>query len=150
MLSASVVLLHNNARPHTSWRFAHLLQEFTGRCLIIHSIAQTLHPVISIFSYIPRNSCPVSVSIFRVTERRRWVSHSGCNPRFQTSTTQGYKSWSHGMTNVSIPGVNMLKNSSTLAVSVPINLSIKLVFASVNGPKETYFVDMLHTNLNCL
>ena len=32
----------------------------------------------------------------------------------------------------SIPEVNMLKNSSTLAVSVPINLSIKLGFVSVN------------------
>ena len=48
----------------------------------------------------------------------------------------GYKSWSHDMTNVSIPDVNMLKNSSTLAVSVPINLSIKLGFVSVNGPRE--------------
>ena len=33
----------------------------------------------------------------------------------------GYKSWSHGITNVSIPEVNMLKNSATLAVSVPLN-----------------------------
>ena len=32
----------------------------------------------------------------------------------------GYKSWSHGMTNVSIPEVNMLKNSSTLAVTATI------------------------------
>ena len=32
------------------------------------------------------------------------------------------------MTNVSIPEVNMLKNSSTLDVSVSINLSIKLDF----------------------
>ena len=31
-----------------------------------------------------------------------------------------YKCWSHGMTKVSIPELNMLKNSSTLAVSVPI------------------------------
>ena len=68
------------------------------------------------------------------------MSHSGTNPRWQTSTTQGYKSWSHGTTNVAIPEVNILKNSSTLAVSVPINLSIKLVFVSVNGPRETYFV----------
>ena len=50
------------------------------------------------------------------------------------------------MTNVSIPGVNMLKNSSTLAVSVPINLSIKMGFASENGPRETYFVDALCIN----
>ena len=62
------------------------------------------------------------------------MSHSGSNPRRQTSTT-------HGMTNVSIPKVNMLKNSSTLAVSVPINLSIKLGFVFVNGLRDTYFVD---------
>ena len=34
----------------------------------------------------------------------------------------------------------MLKNSSTHAVSVPINISTKLGFTCVNGPRETYFV----------
>ena len=58
-------------------------------------------------------------------DRRRIISHSGSNPRRQISTTKRYKAWSHNMTNASIPEVNMLKNSSTLAVSVPINLSIK-------------------------
>ena len=58
----------------------------------------------------------------------------GYNPRRQTSTTQGYKSWFHDITNISIPGVNMLKNSSTLPVSVPINLFIKLGCVSLNGP----------------
>ena len=71
------------------------------------------------------------------------MSHSGSNPRRQAPTTQGYKSWSHGMKNVSIQEMNMLKNSSTLAVSVPINHSIKLGFVSVNDPKEMYFVDSL-------
>ena len=65
------------------------------------------------------------------------------NSRWQTSMTQGYKSWSHGMENVSIPEVNTLKNSSILAVSVPINISIKLDFVSVNSLRETYFVDAL-------
>ena len=67
----------------------------------------------------------------------------GYNPRRQTSTTERYKSWSQDMTSVSIAEVNMLKNSSAVAVSVPINLSIKLAFISVNGPRETYFVDRL-------
>ena len=49
------------------------------------------------------------------------------------------------MTNVSVPGVNMLKNSSTLAVSVSMNLSVKLGFVSVNDPRETYFVDAIRT-----
>ena len=65
------------------------------------------------------------------------LGQTGSNPRRQTSTTQGYKSWSHGMTNVSIPEVNMLKSSSKLAVSVPLYLSVNLGFVSVNGPRET-------------
>ena len=62
----------------------------------------------------------------------------------QTLTIKRYKNWSYGMTNVSIAEVTMLKNSSTPAVSVPINLCIKLGFVSVNSPMETYFVDTLH------
>ena len=45
------------------------------RCLIIiHPIARTSRPVISIFSYTSRNSCPVSISVFRMTERQIRVS----------------------------------------------------------------------------
>jgi hypothetical protein len=45
------------------------------------------------------------------------------------------------MTIVSIPVANMLKNSLTLAVSVAINISMKLCFVSVNGPREPYLLD---------
>ena len=46
-----------------------------GRCLIIiHPIPRTRRPVISIFSYISRNSCPISFSVFSMTKRQRWVS----------------------------------------------------------------------------
>ena len=45
------------------------------------------------------------------------------------------------MTNVSISEVNMLKNISTHAASIPINLSFKFGFVSVNGPRESSFVD---------
>ena len=44
----------------------------------------------------------------------------------------GYKNWPHGMTNVSGSEVNTLKNGSIRAVSVTINLSIKLGFVSVD------------------
>ena len=57
----------------------------------------------------------------------------------------GYKSWSHGMTNVPVPEMSMLKNNSTLAVSLPINISVKLDFVTVNDLRETYFVDPLHS-----
>ena len=50
-----------------------------------------------------------------------------------TSMIQVHKCWSHGVTNISIPEANMLKNSSTLAVSVQINLSIKLGFVDPSG-----------------
>ena len=43
------------------------------------------------------------------------LGQTGSSPKRQASKTKGYKSWSHGMTNVSILDVNMLKNSSTLA-----------------------------------
>ena len=77
-----------------------------------------------------------------VPRREMSVTHSsGCSPRQQTSTTLRNKSCSHGMTNFSIPEVNMLKNSSTLAVSFSINLSINLSFVFVNHPWKTYFVD---------
>ena len=78
-----------------------------------------------------------------MTLDKRWVSHKGSYPRRQTFTTQGHKRLYHGSTNGSVPEANILKNNSTL-VSVPINHSIKFGFVSVNGPKETYFVDMLH------
>ena len=55
------------------------------------------------------------------------------------------QSWSHGLTNISVSVVHILKNSSALDVSVPINLSIKLGLVSVNDPRETYFVDTLIT-----
>ena len=99
-----------------------------GRCLIIRPRALTSRPVIFIFSYTSRNSCSDSVSM---TERRRWVSQWF---QFQAPDVNGigYKSWSHGMTNVLIPEVNMLKNSSTHAVSLPINIFIELGFVSVS------------------
>ena len=74
-------------------------------------------------------------SAFSEWQRSGYECHCGSNPRWQTSTTQGYKDWSYGITIVSIPEVNILKISSTLAVSVPINLSIKIVFFSVNCPR---------------
>ena len=61
-------------------------------------------------------------------------------PDGRSSATQDAR-WFHGMRSISILVVNMLKSSSTLAVSVTINISIKLSFISVNGPRETDFVD---------
>ena len=73
----------------------------------------------------------------------------GNNPRRQTSTTQGYKKLVPRYDKCLNSGVNMLKNSSTLAVSVPINLFIKFGFVSANSPRETYFVDALRSYVAC-
>ena len=63
-----------------------------GRCLIfIHPIVRISRPVISVSCYTSRNSSPVSVRVFRMTERRRWVSHSGSNPRRQNFITEDTK-----------------------------------------------------------
>ena len=45
------------------------------RCVItIHRMTRSSGPEIPIFSYTSRNSCPVSISVFRMTEKRRWMS----------------------------------------------------------------------------
>jgi hypothetical protein len=54
-----------------------------------------------------------------------------------------YRSWSHGMTNVSIPVANMLKKSWTLAVSVVINISMLLCLGGV----EWDWVCLVHRSL---
>ena len=69
--SSSVV---SDLWPHTVRLSTHPLQDFGWEVLNYHPIARTSHPVISIFSYTSRNSCPVSVSVFIMAERRRWVS----------------------------------------------------------------------------
>ena len=74
-----------------------------GRCLIIiHPISRISRPATSIFSYISSNSCLVSVC--RMTERRRWVSQWFQSQAADFYDTE-YKSWSHGMTNVSSTAV---------------------------------------------
>ena len=70
------------------------------------------------------------------------MSQSASYLRDQASTAQGYRFCLHDTTNVSIPDVNMFKNSATLAVYIPMNLSIKLSFVSVNEPTESYFVNV--------
>ena len=63
---------------------------------------------------------------------------------FYNTGIQKLVPWYEKLPYVYISEVYMLKNSSTLAVSVPINLSIKFGFVFVNSPRETYFVDTLH------
>ena len=103
---------------HTRLDGQHICRSSAGRCLImIHPIARTSCPVIYIFSYISRNSCPVSVSVFSMTERRVWMLQCFLSQAADFYDA-GYKSWPYGMTNVSIPEMNMLKNNSRLAVYV--------------------------------
>ena len=59
----------------------------------------------------------------RYATGRRWVSQWFQSQAADFYDTE-YKCWSHGMTNASTPEVNMLKNSSTLAVSVQIIFSL--------------------------
>ena len=115
---------------HISWRSS------AERCLIIiHPIARASRLVISIrfFSYTSINSCLVIVCVFKMTERRRWVSQ-WCQSQTVEFYDTGYKNWFHGMTNVSFPEANMLKNSSTIGVFDPISLYIKTGFYFCKRP----------------
>ena len=110
-------------RPHTArWR-TYLLQEFGWE----------------VFNHHPLYSPDLAPSDFHIflhlkkflfgqrqrfqNDRWRWVSQW-----FQTQAAEfhdtGYKSWSHCMTYAWIPELITLKSSWTLAVSVPINLSL--------------------------
>ena len=71
MLSAGVVLLQDNARPHKTRRDGQHIscRRSAGRYSIIYHIDRTSRPAISIFSYASRNPCPGSV--FKMRDRRR-------------------------------------------------------------------------------
>ena len=114
----------------------------TGRCLIIiHPIARTVAQWFPSF-YFSRNSYPVSVSVFRMTERLRWASTVVPIPggRFTRHRIQTLVPWYDKCLN---SGGEYVENSLILALSIPINILIKLWFVSVNCPRETYFVDSL-------
>ena len=51
----------------------------------------------------------------------------------------------HGMTNVSIPEVNMLKYNSTFAIIVPRKVFIRMGFVPVNDPRVIYFMAVIRT-----
>ena len=94
MLSAGVVLLKDNARPHTFDGKHIFYRNSAGKCLTIQLIARTSRPVIFIFSYTSRNSCRSAPSIaFSEWER----SGDECNT---VVTIPGGKSLRHRVTNV--------------------------------------------------
>ena len=134
MLIEGVVLLHDNARPHTARRSTHLLQEFSWEVFNQPPYCPDFGPVSSTLSYISVISCPVSVSVSVFSRWQRGITQSQAAYFYD----KGYKNWSHGMRNVSIPELNILKNIPTLAVSVPINISLKLCFVSLRGAGRPY------------
>ena len=109
---------------------------WAGRCFsIIHPIAWSSRSVMSIFTY-------SSASAFSDWQMWKWASQWLQFHAADFYDTE-YKTWSHRMTNISIPEMKILKNSSIFAVCVSTNLSIKLGFVSVNVTRETFFMDAL-------
>ncbi|GFV05079.1 hypothetical protein TNCV_222942 [Trichonephila clavipes] len=91
MLTAGVVLLHENARPHTARRTADVFTDFGWELLDHPPYSPDLATAIFTFSCISRNYCP-QVSVLATTKSRRCLSHAGSIHRRQSSTTEGYKS----------------------------------------------------------
>ena len=116
-----------------------------GRCLIIHHKARASRPMISIFPYISRN----------FGQRQRFHNDTEAVMSVTVVPIPGGRLLRHRIQK-SVPRCDKclnsegeyVENSWTLAVSVPINLSIKLSFVSINGPMKTYYVDMLHIYVN--
>ena len=114
MLSACVILLHDNTQPHTARWSTHIPQEFSWEEFNHTPYSPNLHAQ-WFSSFLTPQEIPVwsNISIFQMTETQRWVLHNGSNP--------GSRLLRHRDTKV-----GPTKNGSTHSVSVPINLSIKL------------------------
>ena len=94
--------------PHTTRRSTHILQEFSLEVFNhIHLIARTSRPVIFIF-FAPQKFLPDQRQRFQ-NDREEEMSVTVVPIQAEDFYDAGYKSWSHGMTNVSIPEVYMLK-----------------------------------------
>ena len=91
--------------PHTTRRSTHLLQK-VGWEVFNHPPYNPDLVRSDFHLFLPsRNSWPVIVNVYRMTEKRRWVSHSGSN-------LPGGRLLRHRDIKV-VPEVNMLKSSST-------------------------------------
>ena len=144
LLSAGVVLLHNNTWPHTARWSTHLLQDFSWE----------------VFNHPPYSPDPVPSNFHLFLYFKKFLSGQlqdfqndrvgdECHTGFQSQAANFYDTGIQLLVprydKCLISGVE-LKNSSTFAVSISIILSINLGFFSVNGLRETYFVDILHTS----
>ena len=118
--------------PHTTPRSIHLVQEYSWKVFYHHPpYSPDLAPSdFHLFLLLKK-----FLSAFSEWQRGGYDCHSGSNLRRQTSAMQDTKVgptvWQKSKFQRWI-----FENISTLAVSVPINLSIKLGFVSVNGPRE--------------
>ncbi|KAJ4447352.1 hypothetical protein ANN_09358 [Periplaneta americana] len=68
MLTAGVVLLHDNARPHTARRTAAVLTEFGWGCLISHPTVLILLP--AIFTFLASQGIPVLRELYNSAYNR--------------------------------------------------------------------------------
>ena len=122
ILSAGVVFLLDNAWPHTARRSKHLLQEFSWK--MFNHLPYSLDLAPNDFHLFLHLKKFLSGQLHRFQNNRK--EDMFATQWFQSQASDFYDTgiqiWSHGMTNISVPEVNMLNNSSTLAVSVPINL----------------------------
>ena len=88
MVSDGVILLHDNARPLTARRSTHFLQQFSWEVFIMHPIARTSLPLISILSYTSRNS-----SDQRQRFQNDGVSKMSVTQWFQFQAADFYDTW---------------------------------------------------------
>ena len=93
IVSAGVVLLHDNARPHAAGRPAHLLQEFSWEVLNYSPYSPNLIPSdFHLFLHLKKFLSGQRLHFQNDREAEMSVTQcSGFNPRRQTSTTQDTK-----------------------------------------------------------
>ena len=90
--------------PHTARRSTHLLQEFGWE---VYNRHPPFSPDIAHSDF----NLLLHLKKFLSGQRQRFQNNREEEMSVTVVPIPGYRSWSHGKTNVSIPEVNMLKNS---------------------------------------
>jgi hypothetical protein len=141
MLTYCVVLLHDNARPHTTARTRALPEHF--------NLELFDHPLTALISLRATTTC---LPIWRTCQDHRaskvmrsyWkVSKRGWAHRRQTSLTQAYKNLFPDMS-ASIPAVTTLRSSVSMSVFLYIFFISLLVLLTVH---RVYFPNSSHINI---
>ena len=128
MLNAGVVMLHGNVQPHTAQWTTHLLQAFSWEVFNLTPYSRDLTPSdFHIFLHL-KKFLSGQCQCFQNDREAEMSVTQWFQSQARDIYDTGVQIWSHGMTNVSVQEVYMLKNSSILFVYCMFQLTFPLTW----------------------